>query len=62
MEVTPTSLTTTLSPYSNAIYKRPTPVAIYRINPPVTVLNLYLVSALYLVSTIYKNKATTDTL
>ena len=36
--------------------------AVYRTNLLVTVPNLYLVLALYLVSTIYKDKALTDAL
>ena len=56
------SLTTALSPYPNVIYKQLTPVAVYRINPLVTIPNLYLVLALYLVSTTYKDKAITNML
>ena len=62
MEVASTSLTTALSPYPNANYERPTLAAIYRINPLVTVPNLHLVLAPHLVSTTYKDKATTDML
>jgi len=57
MEVAPTSLTTALPLYLNMIYKRPTLIAVYRIDLPVTVPNLYLVLALRLVSTIYKDEA-----
>jgi len=60
--VAPTSLTTAPSPYPNAIYERLILAAVYRINPPVTIPDLYLVLALYLVSTTYKDKATTNTL
>ena len=62
MEETPTSLTTTLFLYLNIIYKRLTPAAVHRINLLVTVPNFYLVLALYLISTINKNKATTNIL
>ena len=62
MEVASTSLTITLSLYLNTIYKQLTLAAIYRINLPVTIPNLYLVLALYLISTIYKDKATTNIL
>jgi len=62
MEVAPTSLTTTPSPYPNANYKRPTLAAIYRINSLVTVPNLHLVPAPHLISTTYKDEATTNIL
>ena len=62
MEVAPTSLTTALSLCPNANYKWLILAAVYRINPLVTVPNLYLVLALYLVSTTYKDKAITNTL
>jgi hypothetical protein len=62
MEVAPTSLTTTLPLYLNIIYKQLILIAVYRIDLPVTIPNLYLVLALYLVSTIYKDKALTDVL
>jgi hypothetical protein len=62
MEVAPTSLTTALPLYLNIIYKRLTLTAVYRINLPVTVPNLYLVLAQYLVSTIYKDEALTNVL
>jgi len=58
----PTSSITTPFLCPNVIYKQLTPAAIHRINPPVTIPNLYLVPALYLISTIYKNKVTTDVL
>ena len=57
MEVAPTFLTTALSLYLNIIYKRPIPAAVYCINFPITISNLYLALALYLVNTIYKDKA-----
>jgi len=44
------------------IYKQLILATIYRINPLVTILNLYLVSALYLVSTTYKDKVITNVL
>jgi hypothetical protein len=62
IEATPTSLTTTPSLYLNIIYKRLILTAVYRTNLLVTAPNLYLVLALYLVSTTYKNKATTNIL
>ena len=61
IEVTPTSLTTTLLP-SKKIYKQLTLAAIYRTNPLVTVSDLYLILAPYLVSTTYKDKVTTNVL
>jgi hypothetical protein len=62
MEVAPTSPTTALPLCLNIIYKQLILTAVYRINLPVTVPNLYLVLALYLVSTIYKDKAPTNIL
>ena len=62
MEATPTSLTITLPLYPNIIYKQPILTAIYYTNLLVTIPNLYLVLALYLVSTTYKNKALTNAL
>ena len=62
IEVAPTSLTTTLPLYLDIIYKRLILIAVYYINLPVTIPNLYLVLALYLVSTTYKDKATTNVL
>jgi len=62
MEVAPTSLTTAPPLYLNIIYKRLILTAIYRINLLVTISNLYLVLALCLVSTIYKDKALTNVL
>ena len=62
MEVTLTSLTTTLPLYPNIIYKQPILTAVYYTNLLVAITNLYLVLALYLVSTTYKNKALTNTL
>ena len=62
MEITPTFLTTTLSIYSDAIYKRLIPAAIHYIDPPVTIPDFYLVPALYLINTIYKDEAITNTL
>src|ERR1700722_14036006 len=59
MEATLTSLTTTLPLYPNIIYKQLILIAVYHTNLPITVPNLYLVLALYLVSTTYKNKALT---
>jgi len=44
------------------IYERLTLTAIYCIDLPVTVPNLYLVLALRLVSTIYEDKALIDAL
>jgi hypothetical protein len=60
MEVAPTSLTTTPPLYLNIIYKRLILTAVYCINLLVTVSNLYLVLAPYLVSTTYKDKVTTN--
>jgi len=61
VEVTLISLATTPS-LSKGIYKRPILVAVYHTNPLVTTPNLYLVPALYLVSTTYKDKVTTNIL
>ena len=58
--VTPTSLTTAL-PLFKKIYKQPT-LVVHRPNPLAIVPNLYLALALYLVSTIYKDKALTNVL
>ena len=58
--VTPTSPTTTL-PLFKKIYKQLT-LVVYRPNPLAIVPNLYLALALYLVGTVYKNKALTNTL
>ena len=55
-------LTTALSLYLNIIYKRLTLTAVYCINLPVTVPNLYLIPVLYPVSTTYKDKAITNIL
>ena len=55
-------LTTAPSLYLNIIYKRLTLTAVYCINLPVTIPNLYLVPAIYLISIIYKDKALTNTL
>jgi len=60
MEVALTSLTTTPSLCLNINYKRPILAAVLRINLLVTIPDLYLVLALYLVSTIYKDKATAN--
>jgi len=60
--MTPTSLITDLFFCLNAIYKQLTLAAVYRIDPPVTIPNLYLVLAPYLINIIYKNKAVTNTL
>ena len=57
-EVTLISLATTPS-LSKRIYKWLILVAIYHTNPLITVPNLYLVLALYLVSTTYKDKVIT---
>jgi hypothetical protein len=62
VEVAPTSLTTALPLYLNIIYKRLILTAVHRIDLPVTVPDLYLVLALRLVSTIYKDKALTNIL
>jgi hypothetical protein len=60
MEVAPTSPTTTPSLYPNIIYERLILTAVYRIDLLVTVPDLYLVPAPYLVSTTYKDEVTTD--
>jgi hypothetical protein len=62
MEVAPTSLTTALPLYLNIIYKQPTLTAVYRIDLLVTIPDLYLVLALRLASTIYKDEAPTNVL
>ena len=62
VKVTFTFLTTTPSLYLNIIYERLILIAVYRINLPVTVFNLYLILAPRLISTIYKDKAITDIL
>ena len=62
MEVASTSLTTAPSPYPNANYERLILAAVYRIDPLVTVPNLYLVPAPHLVSTTYKDEAITNIL
>jgi len=61
MEATLISLATTLS-LSKRIYKQLILAAVHHTNPLVTVPNLYLVPALYLVSTTYKNKVITNVL
>ena len=58
--VTPTSLTTTPLLFKK-IYKQLT-LVVHRPNPLAIVPNLYLNLALYLVSTIYKDKALTNIL
>ena len=60
IEVTSTSLTTAL-PLFKKIYKQLT-LVVYRPNPLAIVPNLYLTLVLYLVSTIYKDKALTNIL
>jgi hypothetical protein len=62
MEATPTSLTTTPPLYLNIICKQLTLTAVYRTDLLVTAPDLYLVLALYLVSTTYKDKALTNIL
>ena len=62
IEVTLTFLTTAPSLCLNIIYKRLTLIAIYCINFSVTVPNFHLIPVLCLVSTTYKDKATTDIL
>jgi len=61
MEATLISLATTLSP-SKRIYKWLILVTVYYTNPLLTVPNLYLALALYLVSTTYKDKVITNIL
>ena len=61
IEVASTSLTTAPPP-SKKIYKQSTLAAVYHTNLLATAPNLYLVLALYLVSTTYKNKVTTNVL
>ena len=58
--VTPTSLTTAL-PLSKKIYKQ-LMLVVYRTDLLVTVPNPYLVLAIYLVRTIYKDEALTNAL
>ena len=58
--VTPTSLTTAPSLFKK-IYKQLT-LVVYRPNSLAIIPNLYLALALYLVSTIYKDEAQTNTL
>jgi len=60
-EATLISPATTLS-LSKRIYERLILAAVYHTNPLVTVPDLYLVLALYLVSTTYKDKVTTNVL
>ena len=62
IEVTFTFLITAPSLCLNIIYKRLTLVAIHFINLLVTVSNLYLILALYLISTTYKGEAITNIL
>ena len=62
VEVTFIFLTTALSLYLNMIYKRLMLTAVYYINFLVTVPNFYLILALCLISTIYKNKVITNIL
>ena len=57
VEVIPIFLTIALSLYLNIIYKRLILIAIYCINFLVTVPDLYLIPALYLVSTTYEDEA-----
>jgi len=61
VEAAPTSLNTAPPP-SKKIYKQLTLAAVYRTNPLVTIPNLYLAPALYLISTTYKDKVTTNVL
>ena len=61
IEVAPTSLTTTLSLFKK-IYKQLILVVIYRPSPLTVAPNLCLALALYLISTIYKDKALTNAL
>ena len=56
IKVTFIFLITTQSLYLNIIYKWPTLIAVYYINFLVTVFNLYLIPALYPVSTTYKDE------
>ena len=57
VKVTFIFLTTVPSLYLNMIYKRLILIAIYCINLLVTISDFYLIPVLYLVSTIYKDKA-----
>jgi len=61
VEVTLISLATAPS-LSKRIYKQLILAAVYHTNPLVTVPNLYLVLAPYLVSTTYRDKVITDVL
>jgi len=61
MEVTLISLATTPS-LSKRIYKRLILAAVHYTNPLVTVPNLYLVLAPYLISTTYRDKVITNIL
>jgi len=47
---------------SKRIYKQLILVAVYYTDPLVTIPNLYLIPALYLVSTTYKDEVTTNVL
>ena len=62
MKIAPTFLTTALSLCLNIIYKWLILTAIYYINLPVTISDFYLIPVPYLVSTTYKDEATTDIL
>ena len=62
VKVTFIFLTTALFLYPNIIYKQLTLTAIYCINLLITISNLHLILALYLVSTIYKDEAITNIL
>ena len=62
MKVTFIFLTTALFLYPNIIYKWLILTAIYYINFPVTIPNLYLILVLYPISTTHKNKAITNIL
>jgi len=60
--MTPTSLVVALSFSIKIIYKQLILAAIHCTNPPITVLNFYLVPALNLISIIYKDEVITDVL
>ena len=63
MEVTPIFfLTIAPSLYPNIIYKRLILIAVYCINPPITVFDFYLIPVLYSISTTYEDKAITNIL
>jgi len=62
VEVTPTSPVVALSLFIEIIYKWLISAAVHRTNPPVTISNLYLVLALNLINTIYKDEVTTNVL